>query len=355
MAYIPSEVPSWVINGINKIFTLLNDVDYIVLLTFDGATYVDYTRDWKVITLSDAPTSSIYVSYYTADSIVPIVTNTKLSDVKTKIWRLLWVQPESGNFSSEILTEEINDVMSDIWRGNIVNRLTSKIMSSWGMYFQENYYSFRISKQSSITADVAIDDTSISMATDGMNAQGWIMLWGDYIQYTSKTDTSIEWVSGITTTHNSGATVIQLYAMPENYDIIIEMDEVNYQYSGVRYTPIDLEWIVKFDAIRVWSVPLLKIDGLTYNTIIRTKYSTKYVDVTDDSADFPLPDRYGTNCIAYIVAGQMWYDKMMLQAERNLKTGYDNLLQMWNFYTKKTQSKTKIRPKAYSKIWRTSR
>lgn len=354
MAFIPKEIPSWVIDGINKIFTLLNDVDYITSVYLDGAIYVDFTLSGKVITLSDAPTSTIYVDYYTADSIIPIVTNTKLSDVKTKIWRLLWVQPNSGNFSSEILTEEINDVMSDIWRGNIVNRLTNKIISSGWMYFQENYYSFRISKKSNITSDVSIGDTSINMPTDGMNAQGWVMIWGDYIQYTSKTDTSIEWVSGITTSHNSGATVIQLYTLPLNYDIMIQMDEVNYQYSWVRYTPINWEWVVKFDILRVWSVPLLKIDWLAYDTIIRTKYSTKYVDVTDNDSDFPLPDRYGTICIAYIVAGQMWYDKMMLQAERNLKTGYDNLLQMWNFYTRKIQSKTKIRPKAYAKIWRIS-
>ncbi|WP_219332646.1 hypothetical protein, partial [Oenococcus oeni] len=63
--------------------------DYITSVYVDGAIYTDFTRDGKVITLPDAPTSIIWVDYYTADSIVPVVTNTKLSDVKSKIWRLL--------------------------------------------------------------------------------------------------------------------------------------------------------------------------------------------------------------------------------------------------------------------------
>ncbi|WP_180369707.1 hypothetical protein [Oenococcus oeni] len=58
----------------------------------------------------------------------------------------------------------------------MINVLTGKYMASGSMFFTENFYSFRISKESSITADVAINDTSISMVTDGMNSQGRIML-----------------------------------------------------------------------------------------------------------------------------------------------------------------------------------
>lgn len=355
MAYIPKEVPVWVIDWINTTFTLLNDVDYITSLYIDGAIYNDFTNSWKIIILTDAPTSTIFVDYYTADSILPIETNTKLSDVKTKIWRLLGQRSTSTNFDSDTLTEEINDVMQDIWRGKIKNPITKEYLRAWSMYFQENYYAFKVSKDSVTTAEVNVWDTSISMTTDSIAGAGWLMIWGDYIQYTSITATSIEWVSGITTKHNEWVVVKQLYALPENYDIMIEMDEVNYQYSGVSYTPLDTDGRVSFDIIRVWGVPLMEIKWLCVWNIVRTKYVTKYVDMSDDNEDFKLPDRYGTSVIAYIVAGQMAYDKMLPQAERLLNKWYESLLVMFDFYTRKTKNKTKFRAKPYGKIWRTSR
>lgn len=355
MSFISKEVPVGVINWINTIFTLLNDVDYITSLYIDWAIYIDFTRDWKVITLTDAPTSTIFVDYYTADSILPIETNQSLWDVKTKIWRLLWQRSTNLNFSSEILTEEINDFMQEIWRGKYMNMLTKKYMTSWPLFFQENFYSFRISKDWVTTAPVNIGDTSISMSTDWLNPAGWVMIGWDYIQYTSSTATSIEWVSGITTSHNEWVVVKQLYAFPENFDLLIEADEVSYQYSGVAYTPIDLEWSVSFDIIRVWSIPVMEIKGLSSQTIIRTKYITKYVDMVDDTEDFRLPDRYGTSMVAYVIAGEMAYEKLLPQSERLMNRGYDALLGMWDFYNKKVKFKNKIRPKPYRKIWRTSR
>lgn len=355
MVFIAKEIPSWVVDWINTVFTLLNDVDYVTSLYIDGAIYVDFTRSGKVLTLSDAPTSTIFTDYYTANSILPIVTNTSLWDVKSKIWRLLGQRSSSVNYDTDVLTEEINDFLQNLWRGKVMNPITKQYIRTWNMYFQENYYSLRISKDSVTTAPVAIGDTTISMKTDWIAGSGWIMLWGDYIQYTSTTETSIEGVSGITTIHNEWVIVKQLYALPENYDMIIEMDEVSYQYSGVSYTPIDTEGRVSFDILRIWSVPVMEITGLAYDTIVRTKYIVKYVDMSDDNEDFKLPDRYGTSAIAPIIAWELAYDKMLPQAERLMNKGYEKLLEMVDFYTRKTKNKTKFKPTPYAKIWRTSR
>ena len=356
MAFISKETPSWVIDWINTTFTFLNDIDYITSLYVDWAIYIDFIRDGaNRVILTDAPTSTIFADYYTADTILPIETNTKLWDVKTKIWRLLWQRNTSTNFDSDTLNEEINDFMQGLWRGKVKNPITKQYLRTGSLYFQENYYSFRISKDWVTTAPVSVWDTAISMVADFMPQSGWVMLWGDYIQYTSRTATSIEGVSGITTSHNEWVVVKPMYALPENYDMLIEMDQVDYQYSWVSYTPIDLDGRVSFDIVRVWSVPILEIKGLAYDTIIRTKYIVKYVDMTDDTEDFKLPDRYGTSAIATIIAWELAYDKMLPQAERLMNKGYEKLLEMIDFYTRKVKNKTKIRPKPYSKIWRTSR
>ena len=356
MSFIPKEIPSWVIDWINTTFTFLNDIDYITSLYVDGAIYIDFIREWaRTVILTDAPTSTIFGDYYTADSILPIETNTKLWDVKTKIWRLLGQQSNSVNYNSEVLNEEINDFMQNLWRGKVINPITKQYIRTWDMYFQENFYSFRISKDSVTTAPVAIWDTSIAMSTVWLAGAGWVMIWGDYIKYTSTTTTSIEWVSGITTSHNEWVVVKPLYAVPENYDMLIEMDEVSYQYSWVSYTPIETDGRVSFDVLRIGGIPVLEIKGLAYDTIVRTKYITKYVDMSDDNEDFKLPDRYGTSAIAPIIAGELAYDKMLPQAERLMNKGYEKLLEMVDFYTRKTKNKTKFRAKPYAKIWRTSR
>lgn len=356
MSFIPKEIPVGVVNWVNTVFTFLNDIEYITSIYLDGAIYIDFVREGtRSIRLTDAPTISIFWDYYTADSILPIETNVSLWDVKSKIWRLLWQRGTSVNFDSATITGEINDLMQEIWRGKYMNTLTNQYMMSDGMFFQENYHSFRISKDWAVTEDIQVWDSSIAMTTDWMNPAGWVLIGWDYIQYTSSTPTSIEWVSGITTSHSQWVIAKQLYVFPENYDVIIEADEVWYFASSVTYTPIDLDGRVKFDIIRIWGVPLMEVRGLQNGTIVRTKYITKYVDMVEDAEDFKLPDRYGTSCIAYIVAGEMWAEKGLIHSQTHLKRWYDRLIQMWDFYNKKTKRVSKIRPKPYAKIWRTAR
>ena len=63
MAVIRKEVPTWTIDGVNKVFTLLNTPKYIDDIFMDWAIYTTYSLVGKVITLIDAPETSIYVDY----------------------------------------------------------------------------------------------------------------------------------------------------------------------------------------------------------------------------------------------------------------------------------------------------
>lgn len=237
-----------------------------------------------------------------------------------------------------------------------MNKLSKKYIQAGDLYFQENYHAFRTVEDTATTQEVSVWDTRIYMDATNLNAAGWVLIWGDYIQYTSKTDTYIDWVSGIQTPHDSGRIVKQLYTLPENYDIVLEMDEVQYFAGSVKYIPLELDWYISFDVVRVGTVPIVQIKGLSPETVVRAKYRIKYVQITDDDADFPLPDEYGESVVAYMVAGMMAVDKMMPQGQTLLDTGYTNLVDMYSNYSKKMKKTTNfIRPKAYSKIWRTFR
>lgn len=65
MALITNEIPTGTINGINKVFTLSQPIAQIVLTTVDGATYLGTVVILgNQITLGDAPTVSLNVTYY---------------------------------------------------------------------------------------------------------------------------------------------------------------------------------------------------------------------------------------------------------------------------------------------------
>lgn len=70
MAYISKENLTSQVNGTNKVFTTANNIAQIDDLFVDGAIYFDYTvTASNEITLTDAPTSSLYIDYYTSSPV----------------------------------------------------------------------------------------------------------------------------------------------------------------------------------------------------------------------------------------------------------------------------------------------
>ena len=354
MAQIRKEIPSWLINGVNKVFTLLNDVESIDDIFWDGGIYTDFTRVGNVLTFSDAPTYTVFVDYESKPSVLPIDTTLTFWDVKSTIWRRLWQKSTSVNFSSEVLQDEINALMESIYRGRVVDLTTKQLYRAGRLSFLESYHAFRISGQPIVTAEVNIGDTNIEMDTTNILWAGYLLIWGDYIKYTSITPTSIEWVSGITMTHNVGDRGIQLYEMPLNYDVMLDIDKVSYTSTIAVYTPLFNK--VQYEIIRINGVPLIDIQGLSQGDIVRTHYNQKYTYITDDAVDFPLPDMYGNSVVADIVAGQLGYEKMLPHAVWNLTKWYAKLREMFAFYCVDVKElNQKLRPTPYNKIWRTHR
>lgn len=60
---ISNEIPSWPINWVNKSFTSSLSILSVSSIIMDWAEYFDFVVSWTTVTLTDAPTLSIYIDY----------------------------------------------------------------------------------------------------------------------------------------------------------------------------------------------------------------------------------------------------------------------------------------------------
>ena len=97
--YIYNEIPVWLVNWVNTIFTLANDIGSIEEVYLGGAAYRDFTFLDNVITLADAPLTGmvIGVDYFTDELDVPIVdTTVTLGDIIEETYDAIGVTRNSN-------------------------------------------------------------------------------------------------------------------------------------------------------------------------------------------------------------------------------------------------------------------
>lgn len=75
MQYIYNEIPSWVVNWVNKIFTVINNIGDIEEVFIWGVAYRNLSFLWNVITLVEAPPlwSAITVDYFLEELNPPLI------------------------------------------------------------------------------------------------------------------------------------------------------------------------------------------------------------------------------------------------------------------------------------------
>jgi len=111
MSFISKETPTGTINGSNKSFTLAYSVYQIDDIWVDGAIYTDFSRSGSVLNLTDAPTVSIEVDYWTAAPAAS--TSSSLSDLLIKLTIKLGTSVTT-NFSEAKKIDALNDARRDI-------------------------------------------------------------------------------------------------------------------------------------------------------------------------------------------------------------------------------------------------
>ena len=353
---IPNEIPKWTIDWANKVFTFLNDIDYITQLTFDWAEYTSFVVDSvnkKQVTLTDAPIVSIYADYYVATVIASWSDECTFWDIKSKVWALMGQTSNSTNFSNTIVWDEINLRGREIWKGRVVNKLNPRqIYRAWNTDYRNATSNIRIKAWSILTAVFNLWDTEALMDTTNVLWAWYMEIGGDIIKYTSIISTQIEWTSGQTIDHLVWEKAIQLYELPANIDKPTEVFVIcKGQEARKKPIPLDMEeqFNIWYKVIKSNWKTLLKINGLQNDDLVTVKYVTKFTNMDDNSNECPFPEDYWIRVLAYIVAGTLWYDKGLLNSEQHLNGWYGALNEMYGDFNDITNViKQKIRPQAYS-------
>lgn len=353
---IPNETPTWNIDWVNKVFTFLNEIDYITTLTMDGAEYTDFvvdTSDRRIVTLTDAPIVAIYADYYVYNAPAEVDTECTFWSVKSKVWDLLWQKSTSTNFSDTIVWDEINNRAIEIWKGKVVNKLNpAQTFRAWSLYFRDKSLSVRIKSWWILTEEFNIWDTEASTDTANLLTSWYVEIWGDIVKYTWKSSTQLTWTSWQTIDHLESENVIQLYEMPSNMDKPEKVELITiWQEARPQEIELDNTWTnrVYYQIIRTDdNVILLKIVWLDADDLVKISYPKKYVNMTSNTDTCPFPDQYWITVLAYIVAWSLWYDKGIPNSQQHLNSGYTSLEVMyWDFNDEVNVIKQKIRPQGY--------
>lgn len=345
MAKIYKEVPTWVIDWVNKSFTFLNDIDVVDDLWMDNVIYTSYTFVWKIVTLTDAPTVSIFSDYIPVNTVVQADTTVTLWDIKTAIWNNLGTTSSSTIFWNDVLNDEINSLMSDIYRWIVHNILNWKIYKAWKLSFINGESRFRYIADTKITTEALIWDTIIEMSTLWLEWAWTLLINWDVITYTSKTDTQIEWVSWITLKYLVWDIAKVLYKMPNDFD---KPTSVEKNWSDIVYKE-DEQAYNCYNLVKSWIDTYIKAIWFSENDILEVSYIKKHTPITDDATISPIPDRYWLSVIANIVSGSLWYRKGMPNSQEQLNFGYTQLQTMLQFYNNDINVITQsIRAKPFS-------
>ena len=347
MAEIRKEVPSGAIDGSNLTFVLANEPAFIDDVFMDGAIYTTFSIVGKVLTLQDAPTSSLFADYQTGNDYPATIGNVTFGQAKAEVWTLLGQKPTSTVFSDARVGFRINAMVRAVRRGRVTSILDpNRIYRAGNLAFAEGKTSYRYVSPTRTTKNYAVGDTVLYCSTDGLLNSGRVIVGGEALSYSGKDSEKLLGVSGAEMNHLETETVTQLVPAPADMERPISVDAV----IGENAYPIPFEgthgkW---YDLWHLNDGDWLAFYGLESETSLSMKYSKKTYDMSLDTDMVPVPDDYGLTVIAPLVAGEMAYETGLPIAQQLLVRAYDRLQNFYQFHTNATTViKQSIKPQSY--------
>jgi len=349
MASIRKETPTWTINWVNKVFTLLNTPDFIDDIFFDWAIYTTFTIVGKILTLVDAPTVSLFVDYESTTDEVVIDSTVTFWDIKNKVWNLLGQKSTSTNFSDGIVWSKINSVARRVLKGRVKNLLDkNQIFRAGKLWFTEGKLNVRIQDWGKLNTELEVWDIVALMDTTNVLTSWFVEIWGDIISYSGKIITELQGTLWQTVTHLVAERVNQLYEMPT------AMDKPSEVFKIVDWRRFDIplrndnNQSCYYEVLRSWTQILLKIAWLDQDDLVEVNYQSKFTNMWVNTDINPLPEDYWEEVLGYIAAWELAFGKKLPVNQEILIMGYWNLQNMYQDYTNTTQViKQSIRPQHY--------
>ena len=340
------EVPTWIIDWVNRNFTLLNEIESVDDVFMDWAIYVDFRIVWRTLIFSDAPILSVYVDYISKDwndnfSVDNTIT---LWKIITEVYNLTWQTPNSTNFNRDRVVRMINSVSDRVWKWKVTNLLNpAQIFRNscmdftiWRIWYK-TIWKWTLSKILEIWDNEAFWDFS------ELYGAWFIKIWSDIVEYRKNWNDKITILDQINVKHFSWEKIKQLYKLPENFLSLKEISEIylnkNYQLDLEKYEFLMYKWKVFVDLSKVFVW-----------TEVELKYKRKYVNLVSDNDICIFPDNYWIDVIANLVAGELMYQRNMPNWQVLLADWYSYLQNMFqHFELNRKVEKNYIKPK---KKWR---
>lgn len=275
-----------------------------------------------------------------------------LWEQKTDIWNSLWQTPNSTKFSSSVLTTKVKNVGKKVLKGRIKNLLNpNQTFRAWKLWFGNWTTSFRSVNDSRLTTEINVWDVIVEMNTTWFLDDWYVQIWSDILNYTSKTDTQIEWVTWITTRHDWWVAITQLYEMPSDFD------KPNFFYiiqESYRITPVEIpydkdeNYVVYYKIFKSWGKNLLKLAWIQQDSLMQIDYLKIHTDQVDDTDESMFEDEYALDVISMLAAWELAFKYKLPNFDSLLSEAYANLQNMFQYYASETNiTRQNIKPKAY--------
>lgn len=333
-----NETPTGVVDGQNTVFTVQYEIDKIVAFTIDDVHYTSLSFADKTITLDNAPNagSKVRVSYFAI-----IGDANTLQEITDRIYLIMNEKTTSTTFDrTKYVIPVVNEVLGDICKWSLTNILTSRPITGGDLRFVRKQSYFTNVPKATLSADVAVGDTTIQFDTTHFSSEGYIVIEQNVIKYSGKTATEITGCERVSTSHASAKEVRQVFKIPGNATKPFRLFDLNNNQEVLYYDFRDRD--ISHNTLNFFTVIG---DGISNNQnyiFVNNSNENKFVldyyeqnsTLVNDTDKCSLPENYGVKVVAPIVAGMLLYhsdepDK----GSRILQMGYSELQSMYSWFS----------------------
>ena len=310
--YVSGEIPQWAINGVNKVFTVSNDIVSIEDLIIDGADYRGFVVLNKTITLQDAPTASITVDYYYWTTSNEASGTETLWSIRERVYDILTEYSDSTTYSSGIVDDYINEIESEVcsWFVVDITDPNRRWQSCDSLTFMDTYIFEVLPKTTTISWNHAAGSTTVSVRSTTWYKPKWSILINEMVvTYTSKTDTQFVWCVWFENSAKNNSVVVPLIELPTNYQSIVDVrDSVNRQDIPKLDRSLDRKdasWYIVHQDLDHNSH--IEVQWLIWD--IKVTISVQAYNLSEDRDNSNIPGRHSLKIIPYLVAGWLLREK----------------------------------------------
>lgn len=266
----------------------------------------------------------------------------------------LWQPSDSVNFDADnVVKPKINSVVNQICKGIYINPMTQQRYSAGDLPFLRKQEFYDIVDKTTLTADMAVWDTTVSFDTNKFASSGAIFSQGQVIRYTSKNSSQILGVTWTISSLSSGVNIYQVYALPTNISnpfTVFLIDEngrsIEIPYIDDRYkTNSSYYYTIVQD--NDWHEYIHFFGRMNTSGKIQLIYYVNSIDMVLLTDECVLPDCL--DMVSAIAAAELAYENEELEdAKSKFDIGLSKLNAMYVYYTSRIKrNKQQVVPQAW--------